>query len=292
MPLNRSEPLDILQVDAFTEVPFRGNPAAVCVLPKALNETWMQAIAAEMNLSETAFLVPTDDGYHLRWFTPAAEVDLCGHATLASAHVLWSEGYLDAAQPARFQTKSGLLTATLHNGWITLNFPAQPVEPLTPPAALIQVLRGLNPVFVGVNPTGYFVELETATQVRSLQPDFALLKTLPVQGLIVTSRADSSGPYHRDGLEQAAEPHIENSNPGSFDFVSRYFAPAVGIDEDPVTGSAHCGLTPYWQKKLGKPALMAQQVSARSGVLKVTTEGDRVLISGQAVTVLRGKLIS
>ncbi|MEO1128003.1 MAG: PhzF family phenazine biosynthesis protein [Cyanobacteria bacterium J06639_16] len=261
--------LAIHQVDAFTDQPFCGNPAGVCVLATPAEETWMQTVAAEMNLSETGFLVPIDDGYQLRWFTPTAEVDLCGHGTLASAHVLWTEGYLAADQIARFQTKSGLLTAELNTGWITLDFPVKPVTAIAPPDALPAVIQNLTPVFVGASDTNYFVELETEAAVRSLQPDFGLLKTLPKQGLIVTSRAEA----------------------GEFDVVSRYFAPAIGIDEDPVTGSAHCSLTPYWQAKLGQQSLLAKQVSARGGVLKVTTAGDRVLISGQAVTVLQGVLM-
>lgn len=264
-----STELTILQVDAFTNKAFGGNPAAVCVLETAAADDWMRAVAAEMNLSETAFLVPIEDGYHLRWFTPTSEVDLCGHGTLASAHVLWHEGYLTPDQTARFQSRSGLLTAEFSEGWITLNFPVQPVEPIAPPSELALVMPGLTPVFVGGNDTNYFVELETETAVRSLQPNFAQLKKLPKQGLIVTSRADGD----------------------KFDFASRYFAPAIGIDEDPVTGAIHCSLTPYWQAKLGKQSLLAQQVSARGGVLKVTMSGDRVLISGQAVTVLRGNLV-
>ncbi|MBE7383271.1 MAG: PhzF family phenazine biosynthesis protein [Leptolyngbya sp. SIO1E4] len=269
-----SAPINILQVDAFTDSPFGGNPAAVCVLPAATHADWMQAIAAEMNLSETAFLYPVEEGYHLRWFTPAAEVDLCGHATLASAHVLWSEGYLSATQTARFQTQSGLLTATQAEGWITLNFPARPVTAIAATPELLKSLRGLQPSYTGCSgdsaDANFLVELASEAYVRSLQPDFGMMRTLPVQGVIVTAPADDP----------------------KFDFVSRYFAPAIGINEDPVTGAAHCSLTPYWQAKLGKSDLMAQQVSARGGILKVQFQGERVLISGQAVTVLKGLLLS
>ncbi|MEO1093324.1 MAG: PhzF family phenazine biosynthesis protein [Cyanobacteria bacterium J06638_28] len=265
--------VNILQVDAFTDQPFGGNPAAVCVLAEAADAHWMQAVAAEMNLSETAYLYPIDDGYQLRWFTPAAEVDLCGHATLASAHVLWSEGHLAADQEARFHTRSGLLTATQSARWITLNFPGQPVAAVPAPPELLQALPGAKPIYVGHGDSAeanFLVELESEAQVRSLQPDFAKLKTLSAMGLIVTA--------------SAADP--------TYDFVSRYFAPAVGIDEDPVTGSAHCTLALHWQTKLDKSVFLARQVSAREGILKVECRGDRVLISGQAVTVLRGSLLA
>ncbi|MEM0981101.1 MAG: PhzF family phenazine biosynthesis protein, partial [Cyanobacteria bacterium P01_H01_bin.58] len=205
--------VNILQVDAFTDQPFGGNPAAVCVLAEAADTHWMQAVAAEMNLSETAYLYPVDDGYQLRWFTPAAEVDLCGHATLASAHVLWSEGHLAADQEARFHTRSGLLTATQSAGWITLNFPGQPVTAVPAPPKILQALPGTKPIYIGHGEgaeTNFLVELASEAQVRSLQPDFARLQTLSAMGVIVTATA--------------ADP--------TYDFVSRYFAPAVGINED------------------------------------------------------------
>lgn len=263
----------IFQVDAFSDRPFGGNPAAVCVLSQASNAAWMQAVAAEMNLSETAFLYPTEDAYHLRWFTPTAEVPLCGHATLASAHVLWSEGYLGKAAEARFQTKSGLLTATQADSWITLNFPAQPLKPSTATPELLKSLRGLEPIATfggGAAESNYLVELPSADYVRSLQPDFGLMRLVSAPGVIVTAPADTA----------------------DFDFVSRYFAPNIGIDEDPVTGAAHCSLAPYWQKKLGKSNFLARQVSARGGTLKIQLQGDRVLLSGQAITVLKGTLLS
>jgi PhzF family phenazine biosynthesis protein len=263
----------ILQVDAFSAHPFGGNPAAVCVLESPVDESWMQQVATEMNLSETAFLYPIEGGYHLRWFTPAAEVDLCGHATLASAHVLWQEGYLPRDAEARFFTRSGWLTATCRDHWITLDFPSQPVQSIDPSPELLKSLRGLQPISTNRGEgaeANYLVELPSADYVRSLQPDFALLPLLPAMGVIVTAPADEAG----------------------FDFVSRYFAPAVGINEDPVTGSAHCSLAPYWQAKLGKSTFWAKQVSSRQGILQVVLEGDRVLISGQAITVLRGTFLT
>jgi len=263
----------ILQVDAFTDRPFGGNPAAVCVLTAPASETWMRVVAAEMNLSETAFLHPVADGYQLRWFTPTAEVDLCGHATLASAHVLWSEGHLPPSQSARFYTNSGLLTATQEDGWIKLDLPMQPMSPVTAPPELLKSLRGLQPRSVeygGTAESNYLVELPSEDYVRSLRPDFAMMRLLPAQGVIVTALGE--------------EPDI--------DFVSRYFAPNVGINEDPVTGSAHCSLVPFWQKRLDQAAFVARQVSDRGGILKVQREGDRVFISGQAVTVMKGDLLS
>lgn len=259
----------IIQVDAFTDKTFAGNPAAVCVMSEAADADWMQALAAEMNLSETAFLYPVEDGFHLRWFTPTAEVDLCGHATLATAHTLWTEGHLAPEQEARFQTRSGLLTAARTENWITLNFPSSSVTPTDLPTDLLKGLRGLVPKFVGRDAKHFLVELETEADVRELDPDFSVLANLPVQGIIATSRADS----------------------GEFDFVSRYFAPAIGINEDPVTGAAHCLLGPYWQESLGKSQFLAYQASARGGIMKVRCEGDRVYLSGQAVTVMRGTLV-
>ncbi|MBE9178319.1 PhzF family phenazine biosynthesis protein [Oculatella sp. LEGE 06141] len=259
--------LIITQVDAFTDTPFTGNPAAVCVLPTPQSDRWMQNVAREMNLSETAFLLQQADGYSLRWFTPTVEVDLCGHATLASAHVLWSQGHLTPAEEARFHTRSGLLTAKRLDEWIELNFPAALSEPALAPDALIQGL-GVPVVSTSQNPLGYLVEVNSEASVRQMQPDFSLLKTLPVHGVIVTSRADQS----------------------HYDFVSRFFAPAMGIDEDPVTGSAHCCLAPYWHDRLNQSEFMAYQASARGGVLNVRYQGDRVLLRGKAVTVLRGDL--
>ncbi len=258
--------LRIAQVDAFTSKPFAGNPAAVCVLPEPREAAWMQAVAMEMNLSETAFLVKRADGFDLRWFTPAVEVKLCGHATLAGAHVLWEDGHLPPGAQARFHTLSGLLTADRQGDWIELDFPAAIEARCDPPHGLAEAL-GARPVYAGRNEFDYLVELESEAVVRGLKPDHKLLATLPVRGVIVTARA------------------------AGYDFVSRFFAPGSGIDEDPVTGSAHCALGPYWKSKLGKDEFLAFQASRRGGVVKVRVAGDRVKLGGQAVTVMRGELV-
>jgi PhzF family phenazine biosynthesis protein len=260
--------LAIVQVDAFTAKPFAGNPAAVCVLPSARDAVWMQNVAREMNLSETAFLVRDADAFQLRWFTPAVEVALCGHATLASAHALWEEGHLKRDQQARFQTRSGLLTADKRGDWIEMDFPVKAEEPADPPAGLIEAL-GASSNYVGRNAFDYIVEVDSESVLRSLKPDYGLLCKIPVRGVIVTARSESNG----------------------YDFVSRFFAPAAGVNEDPVTGSAHCCLAPYWAKRLGKTNLTAYQASPRGGELRIQLNGDRVLLSGQAVTVLRGELL-
>jgi PhzF family phenazine biosynthesis protein len=260
--------LRIVQVDAFTDTPFRGNPAAVCLLPAPRDESWMQAVAREMNLAETAFLVPQNDGFDLRWFTPTIEVALCGHATLASAHVLWEDAHLAQGRQARFHTKSGLLTADRAAGGNELDFPAKRAEPAPAPPGLVDAL-GVEPAYVGRNQFDYLVEVKSEELVRTLAPDHTVLAKLPVRGVIVTSRAAT-----RD-----------------FDFVSRFFAPGSGIPEDPVTGSAHCALGPYWSERLGKTNFVAYQASARGGVVRVRVVGDRVKLGGQAVTVLRGTLV-
>jgi PhzF family phenazine biosynthesis protein len=257
----------IVQVDAFTNRPFAGNPAAVCVLAAAPADQWMRDVAREMNLSETAFLVPQADGYNLRWLTPAVEVDLCGHATVASAHVLWEDGHLPVGAQARFYTRSGRLLADQRGDWIELDFPATTAAPAEPPPHLLDAL-GAKAQFVGRNKFDYLVEVASEEELRGLQPDFATLRRLPVRGVIVTARA--------------ATPE--------FDFVSRFFAPGSGIDEDPVTGSAHCALGPYWSKQMGKTEFTAFQASTRGGVVRVCVQGDRVILGGQAVTVLRGEL--
>jgi len=259
----------IVQVDAFTDRAFAGNPAAVCLLDGPRDERWMQNVSREMNLSETAFLIKGEDGFDLRWFTPEAEVDLCGHATLASAHVLWEEDILGKQETARFHTRSGLLSATRKDGWIEMDFPAELQKPAIPHPALTRAL-GTTPVYIGTNRFDYLVELESEEVLRNLHTDFALLKTIPTRGVIVTTPSDSK----------------------DYDFVSRFFAPAVGINEDPVTGSAHCCLGPYWQKRLKKDFFTAYQASSRGGIVRVTVQGDRVLLGGQAVTVLRGELLA
>lgn len=259
--------LPLIIVDAFTSKPFAGNPAAVCLLAAAREAAWMQNLAQEMNLSETAFLLRQPDGYDLRWFTPTVEVDLCGHATLASAHVLWERGELRLSEQARFHTRSGLLTAERRGEWIELNFPAEPEQPAPTPAGLEQAL-GTTALYVGKNRFDYLVEVDSEETVRSLRPDMALLGEIPARGIMVTARATSPG----------------------WDFVSRFFGPQSGVSEDPVTGSAHCCLGPYWAKKLGKREFVAYQASARGGVVRVRLEGNRVRLGGQAVTVLRGEL--
>jgi PhzF family phenazine biosynthesis protein len=257
----------IWQVDAFTDEPFRGNPAAVCILDEPRPDDWMQRVALEMNLSETAFVVPGDRVFQLRWFTPACEVRLCGHATLASAHVLWSEGVVEPARMIEFETlHSGTLTATRSSDGIELDFPVRPPERVTAPAGLVEAL-GLEPELVARCANDYLVEARDEATVRNLRPDFFRLGRVEARGVIVTAR----GERH--------------------DFVSRFFAPAVGIDEDPVTGSAHCCLCPFWSERLGKESMVGYQASPRGGVVKVTLSGDRVKLAGAAVTTLRGELL-
>jgi PhzF family phenazine biosynthesis protein len=259
--------LRIFWADAFTDKAFAGNPAAVCILTELREDGWMQNLAREMNLSETAFLFKQQHGYGLRWFTPALEVALCGHATLASAHILWETGLLASQEEAKFNTKSGLLTAKRKGDWIELNFPATPDEQAAAPPRLEEAL-GVKPIYVGKSRFDYLLELDTEETVRNLKPDFGLLRALKVRGVMVTSRATSPG----------------------YDFVSRFFAPGSGIDEDPVTGSAHCCLGPFWSKRLGKNELTGYQASRRGGTLRVRVSNGRVYLSGQAVTVFRGEL--
>ncbi len=261
---------NIIQVDAFTSTPFKGNPAAVCVLENPQETKWMQLIAREMNLSETAFITKQENGFNLRWFTPATEIPLCGHATLATAHVLWSKGYLAVDQPAHFHTLSGLLVARKKGAWIELDFPVNAGKSATPPAELTEAL-GANFKTIYQNSLGYLVELESFSIVEELQPNFALLKTLSVPGVIITSIGEANSEY---------------------DFVSRFFAPNLGIDEDPVTGAAHCCLAPFWRDKLAKDSFLAYQASPRGGVVRVNYDGgERVYLAGQAVTVMEGVLV-
>ncbi len=270
--------LPIFTVDAFTDAAFKGNPAAVCLLdearPSDKDAGWMLNVAAEMNLAETAFLVPREDGYDLRWFTPTVEIPLCGHATLASAHILWQTGKLKADETARFHTMSGWLTAKRIGDLIELDFPALDSYAADVPEELIAAL-GAQPTSAKLikDATGrdrnYLAEFAEAKTVRDLHPAFMQLRSLPY-GVIVTAQSDTP----------------------EFDFISRYFASAYGIDEDPVTGSAHCALTPYWSAKLGKTEMMAYQASARGGQMQVVLQGDRVLMRGHAVTVVKGVLLA
>jgi PhzF family phenazine biosynthesis protein len=261
-------PVRCWQVDAFTDRQFGGNPAAVCWLNEAADPEWMQSVAAEMNLSETAFVRSGENGFELRWFTPTVEVDLCGHATLATAHALWSSNLVPRGTPLRFHTRSGVLTCTQDGDFIELDFPATPASAVEIPRELTAAL-GAEPDYVGKSRFDYLAVYDSAKTVRSLKPDFRKMEKIPVRGVMVTSLADD----------------------GHFDFISRFFAPAVGVDEDPVCGSAHCCLTPYWSERLNKTSLMANQVSARGGVLRLRLNGDRVILGGQAVTVWRGELL-
>jgi PhzF family phenazine biosynthesis protein len=258
----------IYHVDAFTAKAFRGNPAAVCLLEHPKVDTWMQSVAMEMNLSETAFLIRQGDGYNLRWFTPKVEVDLCGHGTLASAHVLFESGGARHDEVIRFYTLSGLLTAALNDDWIDLYFPSSPDAEVTAPEGLIAAL-GVEAHYIGKTQFDYIVEVASEEIVRNMDPDFDALCRVPTRGIIVTSRASS----------------------GEFDFVSRFFCPILGVREDPVTGSAHCCLGPYWEKQLNKKYFLAYQASERGGIIRVRVDGDRVCLSGQAVTVQKGALL-
>jgi PhzF family phenazine biosynthesis protein len=254
-------------VDAFTTQPFAGNPAAVYLLDHWPDDVWLSRVAREMNQSETAFLVGRNNDFELRWFTPAIEVDLCGHATLASAHVLWSTGAAHREKPISFHTRSGVLTATRSGDQIELDFPLLREEPAEAPSGLIEAL-GVTPLYVGKSRHDYVVEVATEVDVRSCRPDFTQLAQVASRGVIVTARS--------------SEP--------AFDFVSRFFAPAAGINEDPVTGSAHCCLADFWQKRLQKDAFRAYQASARGGVVHVRIAGDRAILGGQAVIVAKGEL--
>ena len=258
-------------VDAFTSRPFSGNPAAVCILPpgEVVQPEWMQQVAAELNLSETVFLAPSDDGsWGIRWFTPTVEVDLCGHATVASAHVLWQSGRIELNEVARFASASGPLEARRDGDLIELDFPARPVEQ----AEAVAVLEGLgvgSAAYVGSGPLGYLVEVRGERIVRGLRPDFRRLGEIPTHGFIVTSRADEGG---------------------AADVVTRCFWPSAGVDEDPVTGSSACALGPHWSKRLGTERFTNIQASKRGGTMRITMRGDRVGIAGEAVTVMTARM--
>jgi PhzF family phenazine biosynthesis protein len=260
----------IVTVDAFTDVPFAGNPAAVCVLDAPRSDEWMYNVAREMNLSETAFLVARNGEFDLRWLTPTVEVDLCGHATVASAHVLWEDGHLPAGKQARFHTRSGLLTADRRGDWIELDFPVKLAVPAEPPPELLPALGVKSPLSVTKNAFDYMVEVASEQELRAITPDHTLLRKIPVRGVIVTTR--SSTP--------------------KFDFISRFFAPGSGVDEDPVTGSAHTALGTYWGAKLGKTEMTGLQASARGGIVRVRLNGDRIILGGQAVTIMQATLLA
>jgi PhzF family phenazine biosynthesis protein len=255
--------IPLYQIDAFASRVFAGNPAAVCPLEGWLEDGLMQAIAQENNLSETAFFVPLDQGYHIRWFTPAAEVDLCGHATLASAYVLFS--YMDPSRTrVTFQSRSGPLTVSMEGDLLAMDFPAQPPAPCDAPPELTEAL-GANPLEV-LSSEDYFVVFPSEQDVRGLDPDMGLLKKVDLRGVTVTAKGKDA------------------------DFVSRFFAPKYGVNEDPVTGSAHCALIPFWSRKFGKRDLLAHQVSRRGGELFCKDQGDRVVIAGRAVAYLEGTI--
>lgn len=262
-------PLAFHLVDAFTAEPFAGNPAVVYVLDQWRDDAWQQRVAREMNQSETAFVVPDGDDFHLRWFTPTVEVDLCGHATLATAHVLWNTGHAARGRAISFSTRSGVLTANQTDDRIELDFPLLREQPANAPAGLCEAL-GVSPIYVGKSRHDFVVQVQAESEVRSAQPNFSQLAAVATRGAIVT--AASGGP--------------------AFDFVSRFFAPAAGINEDPVTGSAHCCLADFWSRRLNKSSMRAYQASARGGVVQVRVAGDRVILCGQAVTVARGELLT
>lgn len=261
-------PIPTWQIDAFTNRPFGGNPACVCWLDDAADPKWMQAVAAEMNLAETAFVRKIASGFELRWFTPTVEVDLCGHATLASAHALWSAGLVPTGEPIPFHTRSGVLTCTRNGEFIKLDFPVTPARPIAEPAGLAQSL-GARPTETLQSKFDYVAVYDSAALVRALKPDFTTLGKFPVRGVIATAIS--------------ADPQ--------FDIIARFFGPASGIDEDPATGSAYCSLLPYWAARLGKTTMTAYQASSRGGVLQLRLNGDRVILGGQAVTIWRGELL-
>lgn len=263
-------PVKCWQVDAFTDRPFGGNSAAICWLEEEVSDRWMQSVAAEMNLSETAFVRRRNDDYELRWFTPAVEVDLCGHATLATAHALWKSEIATNGQSLRFHTRSGILTCKQDGEFIEMNFPALPATVAPPPEGLLEALEINSPLFVGRAKFDSIVLLSSPEEVRFLTPDFRKLGKIPTRGVIVTSQSDDP----------------------QYDFISRFFAPAVGVDEDPVCGSAHCCLAPFWGERLEKQELMAYQASTRGGVLRLRLDGDRVGLAGQAVMIWQGELLA
>ncbi|MDQ3538990.1 MAG: PhzF family phenazine biosynthesis protein [Actinomycetota bacterium] len=262
--------LPLFIVDAFTDRAFNGNPAGVVVLPGPADPGWMQSVAAELRHSETAFTYADGNGaWALRWFTPASEVDLCGHATLATAHVLWSDARADPAAAVAFETASGRLAARRRDGLVELDFPAQPATPEPAPPGLLESV-GVEPAAVASNGTDWLLELADEPSVIAVAPDFGRLAEVDARGVMVTAVSQRRG----------------------VDFVSRWFGPAVGVDEDPVTGSAHCALGPWWAARLGREQLVGYQASPRGGTVRVRVAGDRVLLAGSAVTVVTGQLLA
>ncbi len=274
--------IPLFHVDAFADRPFTGNPAAVCLLENARSDSWMQSVAGEMNLSETAFVYPEADRLRLRWMTPTVEVDLCGHATLATAHVIhelvreqtlpaWLAPYWQSGT-IRFDSRSGMLTAEVTSSGITLDFPASATREKDLPGDLAEALGvSANKIrYFGETSFDYLVQLSTAKDVRQLSPNMTAVCRYPVRGIIVTAAGDSA----------------------DHDFISRFFAPASGVNEDPVTGSAHCALAPYWARQFGRQTLFGYQASHRGGHVRMDLRGDRVRLCGQAVTILKGKLVN
>ncbi|MCC7372200.1 MAG: PhzF family phenazine biosynthesis protein [Chloroflexi bacterium] len=278
-----SSPLPLFLVDAFADRPFAGNAAAVCLLDAPADPGWMAAVAGELQQAATAFVYEQGEGFGLRWFVPGRELQLCGHGTLAAAHVLWEAGQLWPDAPAQFQTASGLLSARRDADAIALDFPAEPVQPLDPPDGLLEAL-GVEARALARGTFDLLVEVESEAAVRAIQPDFSRLRQIDARGIIVTAAADG-----QQTLSQPTMGHAPNGQP--VDFVSRFFAPRVGIDEDAVTGSAHCLLGPYWQRKLGRDALVGYQASARGGTVRVQVNGPRVTLCGRAITVMSGSLV-
>jgi predicted PhzF superfamily epimerase YddE/YHI9 len=262
------QPIRYFIVDAFTRRAFAGNPAAVVPLDAWPADAWLQNVATEMNLSDTAFFVPSGRGFELRWFTPKVEVELCGHATLATAKALAHLGQLGDGSEVAFSTRGGGLRALRRGDRFWLDFPLTAAKATEPPADLIESLNAC-PVYVGRSRFDYLVEVETASIVRRLSPAFEKLRGVECRGVIVTSTSDDP----------------------RFDFVSRFFAPAAGIDEDPVTGSSHCCLADYWARRLGKSTMVGYQASARGGVVDIEVRGERVLLGGEAVIVAQGELL-
>ena len=264
-----SKPKPIYQVDAFTSEPFRGNPAGVCLLEEEMPETWMQNVAMEMNLSETSFIVRGKSEFPIRYFTPEAEIPLCGHATLSSAHIIYETGIVDRGKEIVFLSKAGKLNIRISGTWITMNFPAYKAEKIAIPANIDNII-GVIPSELYRTGHGWTLALlKSEKEVLNLKPDFKAMRNSEFGDLIVTAPSDDK----------------------KFDFCVRCFAPALGIDEDPVTGSAHCALVPFWHNKTGKNEFVSHQVSKRGGVLKVALKDERVEISGQAKTIIRGELL-
>lgn len=261
--------IDFYWIDSFANQAFQGNPAGVCLLQSPIDDLKMQNIAREIGLSETAFVTKNFSHFELRWFTPTVEVDLCGHATLASAHALW-ESKIATSESIAFHTKSGMLTAKKDSEYVVLDFPTIAIKPLHSPIKNLLESLGINdPLYIGRSDKTVLIEVTSEKCLKNIQPDFELLKEVPIEGVVVTSRSEY---------------------PDDYDFVSRYFGPREGINEDPVTGFAHCHLGPYWQTKLNKTKFLAYQASSRGGFIKIDMHDDRILLGGKAITIMKGEI--